>query len=96
MVLGFLVAVWTKEVPLRKVSGLEAQAAEENGAPAVEQAAEPVAEPLAEERAAAGPAGDDRPAAASPADRFAPFRAARRTASGATCWTAPTRRWRRP
>ncbi|OIJ97612.1 MFS transporter [Streptomyces sp. MUSC 14] len=73
MVLGFLVAVWTKEVPLRKVSGLEAQAAEENGAPAVEQAAEPVAEPLAEERAAAGPAGDDRPAAASPADRFAPL-----------------------
>ncbi|MFF5662245.1 MFS transporter [Streptomyces griseofuscus] len=31
MVLGFLVAVWTKEVPLRKVSGLEARAAEANG-----------------------------------------------------------------
>ncbi|MFH8342484.1 MFS transporter [Streptomyces sp. AM6-12] len=34
MVLGFLVAVWTKEVPLRKVSGLEARAAEANGTPA--------------------------------------------------------------
>ncbi|MER7915530.1 MULTISPECIES: MFS transporter [unclassified Streptomyces] len=31
MVLGFLVAIWTKEVPLRKVSGLEARAAEANG-----------------------------------------------------------------
>ncbi|MFI9251898.1 MFS transporter [Streptomyces sp. NPDC053069] len=43
MVLGFLVALWTKEVPLRKVSGLEAQAAEENRGPAAEpgQAAEP-------------------------------------------------------
>ncbi|MEW2625341.1 MFS transporter [Streptomyces sp. NPDC048106] len=34
MVLGFLVAVWTKEVPLRKVSGLEARAAEANTAQA--------------------------------------------------------------
>ncbi|MCQ4084770.1 DHA2 family efflux MFS transporter permease subunit [Streptomyces sp. RB6PN25] len=33
--LGFLVALWTKEVPLRKVSGLEARAAENTqGAPA--------------------------------------------------------------
>ena len=34
MVLAFLVAAWTKEVPLRKVSGLEARAAAERGAAA--------------------------------------------------------------
>ncbi|WP_345433439.1 MDR family MFS transporter [Actinoallomurus vinaceus] len=34
MVLAFLVATWTKEVPLRKVSGLEARAAAERGAAA--------------------------------------------------------------
>ncbi|MGW4564717.1 MFS transporter [Streptomyces sp. NPDC004561] len=50
MVLGFLVAVWTKEVPLRKVSGLEARAAEENGGPAPETAATDAAE-----QAVAGP-----------------------------------------
>ncbi|MET9073188.1 MFS transporter [Streptomyces sp. NPDC004232] len=66
MVLGFLVAVWTKEVPLRKVSGLEAQAAEENGAPAAEQAVEQTAAPVAAEPVA------DETASASPADRFAP------------------------
>ncbi|MEU8691127.1 DHA2 family efflux MFS transporter permease subunit [Streptomyces sp. NPDC048665] len=66
MVLGFLVAVWTKEVPLRKVSGLEAQAAEENGAPAAEQAVEQTAAPVAAEPVAV------ETAAASPADRFAP------------------------
>lgn len=30
--LAFLVAIWTKEVPLRQVSGLEARAAAERGA----------------------------------------------------------------
>ncbi|MEV6024843.1 MDR family MFS transporter [Streptomyces sp. NPDC052036] len=34
MVLAFLVAAWTKEVPLRRVSGLEARAAEERKGPA--------------------------------------------------------------
>ncbi|KOV66955.1 MFS transporter [Streptomyces sp. MMG1121] len=48
MVLAFLVALWTKEVPLRKVSGLEAQAAEESGAPAPEPAAAMVAEAAVE------------------------------------------------
>ncbi|MGW1287152.1 MFS transporter [Streptomyces sp. NPDC001118] len=48
MVLGLLVAVWTKEVPLRQVSGLEARAAEENGGPAPEPAATTAAESGAE------------------------------------------------
>jgi EmrB/QacA subfamily drug resistance transporter len=52
MVLGFLVAVWTKEVPLRRVSGLEAQAAEASGGTA--------AEPAPTEAPATGPAA--RPA----------------------------------
>ncbi|MFI1072702.1 MFS transporter [Streptomyces puniciscabiei] len=47
MALGFLVAVWTKEVPLRKVSGLEARAAEENAGAAPEPAAPTGAEPAA-------------------------------------------------
>ncbi|SFY47435.1 MFS transporter [Streptomyces sp. F-1] len=54
MVLGLLVAVWTKEVPLRKVSGLEARAAEANGTAADggqgdgAQAPEPAAAPAPE------------------------------------------------
>ncbi|MGW2694965.1 MDR family MFS transporter [Streptomyces sp. NPDC001296] len=40
MVLGFLVAVWTKEVPLRRVSGLEARAAEERRGPASDSASD--------------------------------------------------------
>ncbi|MFR9793337.1 MFS transporter [Streptomyces sp. MB22_4] len=40
MVLGLLVAVWTKEVPLRKVSGLEARAAEASGTQAEDAEAE--------------------------------------------------------
>ncbi|MEV6840240.1 DHA2 family efflux MFS transporter permease subunit [Streptomyces sp. NPDC051133] len=81
MVLGFLVAVWTKEVPLRKVSGLEARAAEEGGAPspeAVEAAAittaATTAEPVADAAAAgAGSAtGGTGPVARPAADRFEP------------------------
>ncbi|MGW1810737.1 MFS transporter [Streptomyces sp. NPDC002078] len=84
MVLAFLVAVWTKEVPLRKVSGLEARAAEESAGPGPEpaettaagSAATPATEPAATERttaetAAGAPAGRTRPVA-EPADRFAP------------------------
>jgi MFS family permease len=41
MVLAFLVAAWTKEVPLRKVSGLEARAAAERGAAAPDAGAAP-------------------------------------------------------
>ncbi|MGW7526028.1 MFS transporter [Streptomyces sp. NPDC054783] len=85
--LGFLVAVWTKEVPLRKVSGLEARAAEENAGSAPEQAATTAAEPAAEstsaESAPAEPssAESSTPAEATsagtqpvagPADRFEP------------------------
>ncbi|MFI9809114.1 MFS transporter [Streptomyces sp. NPDC052301] len=81
MVLGFLVAVWTKEVPLRKVSGLEARAAEEGGAPAPEAVqaaaittaavtAEPVTDGVP---AAAEPATEGtRPGAGPAADRFEP------------------------
>ncbi|MEU6770905.1 DHA2 family efflux MFS transporter permease subunit [Streptomyces sp. NPDC046759] len=75
MVLGFLVAVWTKEVPLRKVSGLEARAAEEGTAPAAEPAAATAAEPAPEHTAnglAAEPAtGTTRPVEQA-ADRFEP------------------------
>ncbi|MER6067983.1 DHA2 family efflux MFS transporter permease subunit [Streptomyces sp. NPDC001817] len=84
MVLGFLVAVWTKEVPLRKVSGLEAQAAEENAGPAPEPAAAMAAGPAATTAtgptatestpAQAGPVGT-QPLAA-PADRFEPVHGA--------------------
>ncbi|MFI6356553.1 MFS transporter [Streptomyces sp. NPDC050743] len=59
LVLGFLVAVWTKEVPLRKVSGLEARAAEENAGSAPEATATMTAELAAT-------------TATEPADRFAP------------------------
>ncbi|WEO94429.1 DHA2 family efflux MFS transporter permease subunit [Streptomyces sp. FXJ1.172] len=79
MVLGFLVAVWTKEVPLRKVSGLEAQAAQDNGGPAEEQAAPApaVAEPAAAGRAVTEPsAGAARSTAEPVADRFEPVRGA--------------------
>ncbi|MEU4928572.1 DHA2 family efflux MFS transporter permease subunit [Streptomyces yokosukanensis] len=77
MVLGFLVALWTKEVPLRQVSGLEARAAEENGAPAPDPAATAAApaavalakaEPLAVEPAPNG----SRPESGPTADRFEP------------------------
>ncbi|MEV6116518.1 DHA2 family efflux MFS transporter permease subunit [Streptomyces sp. NPDC052109] len=82
MVLGFLVAVWTKEVPLRQVSGLEARAAEEGGARASEPtgpAAEPIAESAATESSAAEPAPTaGRPAAAPVADRFEPVPGASR------------------
>ncbi|OLZ64577.1 MFS transporter [Streptomyces sp. IMTB 2501] len=78
MVLGFLVAVWTKEVPLRQVSGLEARAAEENGGAAPEPTPTTAAEPPAAELAAMqdtaaepAPTGS-RPDAAPPADRFVP------------------------
>jgi uncharacterized surface anchored protein len=67
LVLGFLVAVWTKEVPLRKVSGLEARAAEENAGSAAEATATMTAEQAAS--TAAEPAATT---AAEPADRFAP------------------------
>ncbi|MER6066657.1 DHA2 family efflux MFS transporter permease subunit [Streptomyces sp. NPDC001792] len=67
LVLGFLVAVWTKEVPLRKVSGLEARAAEENAGSAPEVTATMTAEQAAS--TAAEPAATT---AADPADRFAP------------------------
>jgi hypothetical protein len=43
MVLAFLVAAWTKEVPLRKVSGLEARAAAERGAATPGAGAMPIA-----------------------------------------------------
>jgi EmrB/QacA subfamily drug resistance transporter len=69
MVLGFLVALWTKEVPLRKVSGLEARAAEESGDPAPEPTATPAAEP-AERTPAAQPAAERT--AAEPADGGVP------------------------
>ncbi|MGW3177351.1 MFS transporter [Streptomyces sp. NPDC001153] len=72
MVLSFLVAVWTKEVPLRKVSGLEAQAAEENAGPAPEPAATTTAGPAA--TTAAGPAATTDAGSA----------AAERTAAGTT------------
>ncbi|EST34921.1 MFS transporter [Streptomyces roseochromogenus] len=78
MVLGFLVAVWTKEVPLRQVSGLEARAAEENGGsarePAPTAAAEsPAVELAAMEDTAAEPAPTGRrPDSAPAADRFVP------------------------
>ncbi|MFB7506716.1 MSCRAMM family protein, partial [Streptomyces broussonetiae] len=74
----------TKEVPLRKVSGLEAQAAEEKGGPALEQSAPAVtapavtapavAAPAMVERTVAEPAADAvRPVAEQPvADRFEP------------------------
>ncbi|MFI2203129.1 MFS transporter [Streptomyces sp. NPDC020192] len=69
MVLGFLVALWTKEVPLRKVSGLEAQAAEKSA----EQGAEPAT------AAVAAPApGESLPDAGPAADRFAPVPASSR------------------
>ncbi|WP_433453534.1 MSCRAMM family protein [Streptomyces sp. CA-142005] len=67
LVLGFLVAVWTKEVPLRKVSGLEARAAEENAGSAPEATATMTAEQAAS--TAAVPAAST---ATEPADRFAP------------------------
>ncbi|MET8808088.1 DHA2 family efflux MFS transporter permease subunit [Streptomyces sp. NPDC004546] len=67
LVLGFLVAVWTKEVPLRKVSGLEARAAEENAGSAPEATATMTAEQAAS--TAAEPAATT---ATEPADRFAP------------------------
>ncbi|MFF8995067.1 MFS transporter [Streptomyces sp. NPDC014983] len=60
MVLGFLVAVWTKEVPLRKVSGLEARAAEANGTQA--EGAE------ADDAQASGAPADDVQASGAPAD----------------------------
>ncbi|MQY38719.1 putative multidrug resistance protein MdtD [Streptomyces sp. RB17] len=72
MVLGFLVAVWTKEVPLRKVSGLEARAAEENAGPAPEPAATTTTEPAAPEPTTAGAAAGGIKPVAGPADRFAP------------------------
>ncbi|WP_369392942.1 MFS transporter [Streptomyces sp. CG1] len=78
MVLGFLVAVWTKEVPLRQVSGLEARAAEENGGPAPEPAPTTAAEPAAGVPAAAELAGmelagvEPTPAASAPAAEPAP------------------------
>ncbi|MEV6297304.1 MFS transporter [Streptomyces sp. NPDC051896] len=71
LVLGFLVAVWTKEVPLRKVSGLEARAAEENAGSAPEATATMTAEQAAS--TAAEPAATT---ATEPADRFAPAPAA--------------------
>ncbi|MGW5433804.1 MFS transporter [Streptomyces sp. NPDC004059] len=71
LVLGFLVAVWTKEVPLRKVSGLEARAAEENTGSAPEATATMTAEQAAS--TAAEPAATT---ATEPADRFAPAPAA--------------------
>ncbi|GAX49696.1 hypothetical protein [Streptomyces olivochromogenes] len=40
MVLAFLVAVWTKEVPLRRISGLEARAAGELNGPASDAASD--------------------------------------------------------
>jgi EmrB/QacA subfamily drug resistance transporter len=67
LVLGFLVAVWTKEVPLRKVSGLEARAAEENAGSAPEATAT-----LTVEQAASTAAEPAATTAAEPADRFAP------------------------
>ncbi|MEV6058116.1 DHA2 family efflux MFS transporter permease subunit [Streptomyces sp. NPDC052107] len=67
LVLGFLVAVWTKEVPLRKVSGLEARAAEENAGPAQEPVATATAEQA--ETSAAQPTATT---ATGPADRFEP------------------------
>ncbi|WBO62903.1 MFS transporter [Streptomyces camelliae] len=81
MVLGFLVALWTKEVPLRKVSGLEAQAAENSGEASGEPSGELMARPVA--AAPAGPAdaapapappapAGSLPEAAAAADRFAP------------------------
>jgi EmrB/QacA subfamily drug resistance transporter len=83
MALGFLVAVWTKEVPLRKVSGLEARAAEEESTgpapeptattPAAPAATTP-AEPAAADRTADGPAADDARPAEPAGDRFAPVR----------------------
>ncbi|WUC33957.1 MFS transporter [Streptomyces sp. NBC_00557] len=75
MVLGFLVAVWTKEVPLRKVSGLEARAAEEESTgPAPEPTVTTAAAttPAAADSAAASPAGDDAQPVEPAGDRFAP------------------------
>jgi EmrB/QacA subfamily drug resistance transporter len=75
IVLGFLVAVWTKEVPLRKVSGLEARAAEENGGPAPEPAAAALAAEPAVAAAAVEPATvAPEPVAAPAADVFQPVR----------------------
>ncbi|GGU98279.1 hypothetical protein GCM10010260_38110 [Streptomyces filipinensis] len=71
MVLGFLVALWTKEVPLRQVSGLEAQAAEQSGAPA----AEPVA-------ATAGPAAGAAQAVGESAAEAEPLPATGKGAPG--------------
>ncbi|MFF7355627.1 MFS transporter [Streptomyces filipinensis] len=72
MVLGFLVALWTKEVPLRQVSGLEAQAAEQSGAPAAEPVtttagpAAGAAQALGESAAEAPAAEKDAPATGVP------------------------------
>ncbi|MFJ8827845.1 MFS transporter [Streptomyces sp. NPDC102467] len=45
--LGFLMVLWTKEVPLRKMSGLEARAAEESGTTEPETAPESAPAPAA-------------------------------------------------
>ncbi|GHE01042.1 MFS transporter [Streptomyces alanosinicus] len=92
MVLGFLVAVWTKEVPLRQVSGLEARAAEENGTPAPAPAAttaepttaEPTtAEPTTAEPVVAHPVVAESAAAESvAAEPAAPARTAAESAPG--------------
>ncbi|MEU9443337.1 DHA2 family efflux MFS transporter permease subunit [Streptomyces sp. NPDC048304] len=86
MVLGFLVAVWTKEVPLRKVSGLEARAAEEGATgpapePTATTPAAPAtttpAEPAAADRTDAAPGAGGAQPAEPAGDRFAPVQGGR-------------------
>ncbi|MEV5872932.1 DHA2 family efflux MFS transporter permease subunit [Streptomyces sp. NPDC052101] len=81
-VLAFLVAVWTKEVPLRQVSGLEARAAEENGdpAPATTTTPDPAAPTAVAERPA--PADPVAPTTAESAAGRAPEQPAAAPASG--------------
>ncbi|MGW3205618.1 MFS transporter [Streptomyces sp. NPDC001135] len=85
MVLGLLVALWTKEVPLRKVSGLEARAAEESGGPAAEPgpAVEPVATTVAGSAAAEAAVGASAVGEAAATESVAPAEpAAGTTADG--------------
>ncbi|MEU2305814.1 MFS transporter [Streptomyces misionensis] len=84
MVLGLLVAVWTKEVPLRKVSGLEARAAEASGTPAEGGQADgaQAPEPAAPAPVAVAPVADAPAIVEAPPARDGAPGAARQTVRG--------------
>ncbi|MFH7334169.1 MFS transporter [Streptomyces sp. KHY 26] len=82
MVLGLLVAVWTKEVPLRKVSGLEARAAEASGTQAEDAEPEDARTSGAPADGVRTPEPADAPVADAPAAVESVTAAARRAVSG--------------